>query len=62
VQAGAQECLLRIAYAPGIDAPLDLVVEMIGRGNAPRLSDFSHSNLRDSLGPEEVYRPIAFGR
>jgi len=60
VQSGAQECLIRVAYAPGIDAPLDVSTEMIGRGVAPRPSSFSHSGLRDSLLPDDVYRPIAF--
>lgn len=59
VQSGAQECLLRIAYAPGIDSPLDVVTEMIGRGTAPKPSSFAHSSLRDSLIPEDVYRPLA---
>lgn len=59
VQSGAQECLLRIAYAPGIDSPLDVVTEMIGRGTAPKPSSFAHSSLRDSLLPEDVYRPLA---
>lgn len=59
VQSGAQECLLRVAYAPGIDSPLDLVTEMIGRGTAPQPSSFSHSGLRDRLLPEDVYRPLA---
>lgn len=59
VQSGAQECLLRIAYAPGIDSPLDVVTEMIGRGTAPKPSSFAHSSLRDRLLPEDVYRPLA---
>jgi S-adenosylmethionine synthetase len=59
VRTGAEECLLRIAYAPGVDAPLDLVVEMVGGGNAPQMSAFCHSSLRDCLRPEEVYQPTA---
>lgn len=59
VRTGAEECLLRIAYAPGVDAPLDLVLEMVGGGNAPQMSAFCHSSLRDSLRPEEVYQPTA---
>jgi S-adenosylmethionine synthetase len=59
VRTGAEECLLRIAYAPGVDAPLDFVLEMVGGGNAPQMSAFCHSSLRDSLRPEEVYQPTA---
>jgi S-adenosylmethionine synthetase len=59
VKSGAEECLLRIAYAPGIDAPLDVVIEMIGRGTVPPAASFSHSHLRDSLLPYDVYRAIA---
>ena len=51
--------MLRIAYAPGIDAPLDVVIEMIGRGTVPPAASFSHSHLRDSLLPDDVYRAIA---
>ncbi|MBC2663783.1 methionine adenosyltransferase domain-containing protein [Novosphingobium flavum] len=61
VKSGARECLLRIAYAPGIDTPLDLVSEMIGRGIVPELPAFSHSNLRDRLGPNDVYQELSSG-
>ena len=60
VQSGAQECLLRLAYAPGIDSPLDIVTEMIGRGIVPEPSSFAHSVLRERLLPEDVYRPLAW--
>lgn len=59
VKSGARECLLRIAYAPGIDAPLDLVSEMIGRGIVPEAPAFSHSNLRDQLSAEDVYQELS---
>jgi S-adenosylmethionine synthetase len=59
VKSGAEDCLLRIAYAPGIDAPLDVVTEMVGRGTVPPASSFSHSHLRDSLLPDDVYLAIA---
>jgi hypothetical protein len=50
-----------LAYAPGVDAPLDVAAEMAGRGNLPGLSCFRHSGLRDSFSPDEVYQPIASG-
>lgn len=59
IKSGAEECLLRIAYAPGVDAPLDLVTEMIGRGIVPEPPLFAHSCLRDRLAPSAVYRPIS---
>lgn len=61
VQTGAEACLLRLAYAPGVDAPLDVTTEMIGRGNLPNLDYFRHSSLRDDLTPQEVYKAIASG-
>ncbi|MFM7009231.1 MAG: methionine adenosyltransferase domain-containing protein [Betaproteobacteria bacterium] len=61
VKSGARECLLRIAYAPGIDAPLDLVTEMIGRGIVAEPPLFSHSSLRDRLTPNDVYQELSSG-
>ncbi len=61
LDTGAKECLLRLAYAPGVDAPLDVAAEMVGRGNLPNLNYFRHSSLRDAFAPEEVYQTIASG-
>lgn len=61
VKSGAGECLLRIAYAPGIDAPLDLAVEMSGRGIVPNKLSFSHSELRSWLTPNDVYQALSSG-
>lgn len=61
VETGAKECLLRLAYAPGVDAPLDVAAELVGRGNLPSLNYFRHSSLRDAFAPEEVYKTIASG-
>lgn len=58
VRSGAEECLIRIAYAPGLDTPLDVVAELTGRGRLPELSEFRHSHLREQLSPEMVYRPL----
>lgn len=59
VETGAGECLIRLAYAPGRDVPLDLAVEVTGRGSVPGLAQFAHSTLRDTLTPAEVYQPLA---
>jgi S-adenosylmethionine synthetase len=59
VKSGAEECLLRIAYAPGTDDPLDLVVEMFGRGMVPNKASFNHANLRDRLTPNDVYQALS---
>lgn len=59
VQTGGQECLLRVAYAPGLDAPLDVVVEMIGPGVLPGRTRFRHSALRDEFSPLQVYQAIS---
>lgn len=61
VETGAETCLLRLAYAPGVDAPLDVAAEMVGRGNLPELGYFRHSSMRDVFSPEEVYEAIAAG-
>lgn len=59
VRSGAEECLIRIAYAPGLDTPLDLAAEMTGRGQLPELNELSHSSLREQLSPERVYRQLS---
>ena len=43
VRTGARECRVTVAYAPNVDEPLDVVWEMMGRGERMASVWFSHS-------------------
>jgi S-adenosylmethionine synthetase len=49
VASGAQECLLRVAYAPNLDQPLDVAYEMSGCGVRMPNSWFGYDRLRREL-------------
>ncbi|MCB8933058.1 MAG: methionine adenosyltransferase domain-containing protein [Fimbriimonadaceae bacterium] len=46
VSTGASECLVKVAYAPNVDAPLDVVWEMRGSGSRTVREAFAHSSIR----------------
>ena len=58
VKTGARECKVTLAYAPNQDRPLDMVVEMDGRGTAPEIDRLSHSYLYDLIQWEHAYEPM----
>jgi S-adenosylmethionine synthetase len=58
VISGAANCEVRLAFAPGIDAPLDVAVNMTGRGISPEPEGFGHSALCRRLSPKEVYSEL----
>lgn len=45
VQTGAEECLVRVAYAPNINKPLDISYEMVGRGCRQSAEFFVHPEM-----------------
>jgi S-adenosylmethionine synthetase len=58
VASGARICQIQLAYAPGIDAPLDFTVTMTGKGALPMRANFSHCAMRSRLSPQVVYGPL----
>lgn len=46
---GASECLVRVAYAPNLDEPLDVAYEMAGSGIRLPNEWFSHRRIRERL-------------
>ncbi|HEY0840186.1 MAG TPA: methionine adenosyltransferase domain-containing protein [Vulgatibacter sp.] len=46
VATGASECLVKVAYAPNLDEPLDVAYEMSGRGARLPREWFSHERIR----------------
>lgn len=56
VKTGAQECLIRLAYAPNVSAPLDIAYEMTGRGQRMPSGFFDHGSMRQRY--RTCLRPI----
>ena len=56
VKTGAQECLIRLAYAPNVTEPLDIAYEMTGRGHRMPSSFFEHGSMRQRY--RTCLRPI----
>ena len=42
---GASECLVRVAYAPNVERPLDVRYDMTGRGERRPAGFFDHPGL-----------------
>lgn len=60
VVGGASECLIRAAYAPNLDAPLDVVVEQLGGGPIDRCR-LSHDCIRQEARGWPLTRDLARG-
>ncbi len=45
VRTGARECLIRLAYAPNSNAPLEVIWEMAGRGGKPPRAHFDFNAM-----------------
>jgi S-adenosylmethionine synthetase len=58
---GAQECLVRVAYAPGRTLPLEVTYEMLGRGERYDEQWFDHRALRERYSTQVDYRALAQG-
>jgi S-adenosylmethionine synthetase len=61
VTTGASECLVRLAYAPNVTAPLDVTYEMVGRGERRGAEWFDHGALRKVLSTQLDYAALARG-
>jgi len=62
VQSGAQECLVRVAYAPNRNEPLDISYEMVGRGSREGMEFFEHSEMVDRYRESMITIEMAQGR
>ena len=61
VASGAQECLVRLAYAPNGDLPLDVDYQMTGRGVRQREDFFSHEKMRGRYPGRVITAALAQG-
>jgi S-adenosylmethionine synthetase len=61
VASGASECLVRVAYAPGIPEPMDVSYEMYGRGERMPTGFFDHGAMRQRYGTALDYTALARG-
>jgi len=46
VKTGADECLIRLAYAPNTPAPIDICYELVGHGHRIPPGFFEHDSMR----------------
>lgn len=61
VRSGAQSCLVRVCYAPNLPVPLDVSIEMAGRGERPEAEDFAHDLLAARYPAGLISREIGQG-
>jgi S-adenosylmethionine synthetase len=61
VVAGAESCLLRIAYAPNLDAPLDVAPEFEGRAVRLDRGRFDHRRIREEVSADWLTEDLARG-
>ena len=62
VQSGADECLVRLAYAPNHAEPLDVFYDMIGRGERQKREFFSHREMAARYPASAIGTTLAQGR
>jgi len=62
VQSGADECFVRLAYAPNTRQPLDVSYEMTGNGRREPAGFFEHSNMVDRYRGAMITTQIGQGR
>jgi len=62
VQSGAAECLVRVAWAPNVAAPLDVCYEMAGRGGREGKGFFEHLAMIERYRAVRITRELAEGR
>ena len=62
VLSGAEECLVRLAYAPNIPEPLDVHYEMTGRGERREKGFFNHDRMVERYPSSAISRRLAEGR
>jgi len=62
VQSGASECLVRVAYAPNREMPLDVDYAMEGRGECQPAAFFAHPEMVDRYSAGLLSTRLAQGR
>lgn len=62
VKSGAEECQLRLTYAPNTDRPIDLVYDMVGRGHKQMAEYFSHQAMIKRYRDVSINQTMARGR
>jgi S-adenosylmethionine synthetase len=61
VQTGAQECKVRLAYAPNLPEPLDVNYDMVGRGARQPARFFEHLTMRGRYASSSICTELARG-
>jgi hypothetical protein len=62
VRSGADECLVRLAYAPNHIDPIDIFYEMSGRGERQNPEFFSHPKMAARYPATTIGAAMAQGR
>jgi S-adenosylmethionine synthetase len=62
VRSGADECLVRLAYAPNHIEPIDIFYEMSGRGERQSPEFFSHPKMAVRYPATAIGAALAQGR
>ena len=61
VKSGAEECLVRLAYAPNVPSPLDITYEMIGSGVRQSPAYFNHLTMTDHFPGHLITKELGKG-
>ncbi len=61
VKSGAEECLIRLAYAPNVPDPLDITYEMVGRGVRQSPAYFNHLAMTDRFSGNLITKELGRG-
>ena len=62
VKSGAQECLVRLCYAPNESLPLDVSFEMVGRGRRETEEFFDHEAMVERYQPRYISAELGIGK
>ena len=62
VISGASECLVRLVYAPNVPEPLDVLYEMVRRGERQARGFFDHGEMVGRYPSAAISRRLAEGR
>ena len=61
VKSGAEECLVRLAYAPNLPDPLDITYEMLGRGVRQSPGYFNHMAMTERFPGSLITKKLGEG-
>ena len=62
VRSGAEECLVRLSYAPNVPGPLDVRYEMTGRGERQAADFFDHAAMVSRYPAAAITARLGQGR